>query len=84
MNIQEIAALSFWDMTPQEARDRINQRILAVEAEPWAVYDVSDISISREGRNTPLRIYKPNDELDLPVVLFIHGGGWVGGNIRYP
>jgi acetyl esterase len=28
-----------------------------------------------------LRIYIPNDLKDLPVILFIHGGAWVAGNL---
>ena len=28
-----------------------------------------------------LRIYRPSDEPGLPVLIFVHGGGWVGGTL---
>ncbi len=40
---------------------------------------------ARNGHEIPLRIYRPRDlrdtETDAPVVVFLHGGGWVQGNV---
>jgi len=30
----------------------------------------------------PVRIYRPSDATDLPVVVFFHGGGWVIGDLE--
>jgi acetyl esterase/lipase len=40
---------------------------------------------ARDGYEIPLRVYRPravrDSEDDVPVVIFIHGGGWVRGNV---
>ena len=40
---------------------------------------------ARDGHEIPLRIYRPRDlrdtETDVPVVVFLHGGGLVQGNV---
>ena len=40
---------------------------------------------ARDGYSIPLRIYRPREvrdtETDIPVVVFLHGGGWVRGNV---
>jgi acetyl esterase len=39
---------------------------------------------ARDGYEVPLRVYRPREvrdtETDVPVVVFLHGGGWVQGN----
>lgn len=35
---------------------------------------------TREG-SVPVRLYRPNDEQHSPVILFLHGGGWVLGTL---
>lgn len=77
----DISALSFWDLKPHEVRDLINKKILNIEAEKPDVHSVNDMKIERDGRKTPLRIYIPNECSHLPIVLFIHGGAWVAGNL---
>jgi acetyl esterase len=78
---QEVMALSWWDMSPDEVRERINQRIMAVDAPTPAVDSIIERCISRDQRNTPLRIYKPINGNDSPIILLIHGGAWVAGNL---
>ncbi len=34
-----------------------------------------------DGNSIPLRIYRPSDENNLAVLLYIHGGGWVIGDL---
>ena len=38
-------------------------------------------SLQMDG-HVPLRIYTPNNSPKLPLILFIHGGGWVAGNLE--
>ncbi|MBS0625164.1 MAG: alpha/beta hydrolase [Verrucomicrobia bacterium] len=76
------ADASWWDMSPETVREKINQRVMSIEAPVPAVASVEDWTLRREGRTTPIRIYKPNDQSNLPVILFIHGGAWVAGNLN--
>lgn len=76
-----ISADWWWDMTPWQVREKINQQIMAIAAPSAAVFAIEDRVIKRDGRSTPIRIYVPNDHIDLPLILLIHGGAWVGGNL---
>lgn len=72
---------SFWDMDPHDVRQHINQSAMAIEAEKPEVFAVKDLTITQNGLTVPLRIYTPNDAEELPIILLIHGGAWVGGNL---
>lgn len=72
---------SWWEMTSLEVREKINERILSIEAATPLVCSVVDRTIECEGRATPVRIYLPNQTKGLPVILCIHGGAWVAGNL---
>lgn len=42
---------------------------------------VADRRIERSGWSIPLRTYAPVGVTDPPIVVFLHGGGWVVGNV---
>lgn len=42
---------------------------------------VEDRSVSTEYGDIRVRMYRPSDEPVLPVIVYIHGGGWVLGNV---
>jgi cation diffusion facilitator CzcD-associated flavoprotein CzcO/acetyl esterase/lipase len=42
---------------------------------------VEDTQFPIDGSTRTARIYRPAVEGPLPVIVFIHGGGWVGGNL---
>jgi len=75
------SAPSLWDMTPLEVRKRINQRIMDIEAPTPPVWNIANRIIENDSRSTPIRIYLPNQKKNLPVILLIHGGIWVAGNL---
>lgn len=79
--MQNVSGLSWWDMTPLEVRERINQRIMNIEAEAPSVWAIENLTIKNNSRTTPIRVYLPNQEKNLPVILLIHGGAWVAGNL---
>lgn len=76
-----LMAESFWDMGPEKVRKMLNDKFMAIPAETPQVLNVQNITITNENRVTPLRIYTPNDSKDLPIILYIHGGAWVAGNL---
>jgi len=64
-------------------RNQINQKIMSIQAEKPEVDIVTDLIIEMNERKTPVRIYQPqSEEESLPILLFIHGGAWVAGNIE--
>lgn len=81
MYTQNILAQSWWDLAPTEVRARINQRIMSIEAPVPEVGSVEDRLVQCTNRNTILRIYTPNEGDHFPIILLIHGGAWVAGNI---
>src|SRR5260221_13521840 len=81
MFTENATAQSFWDMKPHEVRDLINGKILAIKADRPDVRNVNDITIKRGERGIPLRIYTPKELKHLPIILLIHGGAWVAGNL---
>lgn len=76
-----VSAESYWEMGPEKVKNMINEKVMAIEGEKSDVQKVENITIKNDDRTTPLRIYIPNDQKDLPVILFIHGGAWVAGNL---
>ena len=51
-----LLAQSMWNMTPYEVREKINQRIMAIEAETPYVMSVEDRVIEVNLRTTKIRI----------------------------
>jgi acetyl esterase len=68
-----------YELTPAEARKVLDD----VQAEPIAKLPVEDrwITVPAEVGDVRVRIVRPPDASGaLPVILYIHGGGWVLGN----
>ena len=68
-----------YELTPAEARKVLDD----VQAEPIDKLPVEDrwITVPAEVGDVRVRIVRPPDaEGTLPVILYIHGGGWVLGN----
>ncbi|ANS74533.1 lipase [Paenibacillus yonginensis] len=49
--------------------------------QPLQVWKVEDLQIPGNLQSVPVRIYKPQRETPLPVIVYYHGGGWVVGNL---
>lgn len=81
MSIENVSAQTLWDMESHAVRDLINEKIVAIKAEKPEVQYVNDITITYSDRATPLRVYTPDAFEQLPVILLIHGGAWVAGNL---
>lgn len=72
---------SFSEMGPDKVRKMLNEKFLAIKAETPDVLSIKNLTIARGHQITPLRIYVPNEQKDLPVILYIHGGAWVAGSL---
>jgi acetyl esterase len=68
-------------MPVAEARQALNALFIPEQKE--AIHKVEDRKIPGPGgHHIPLRIYTPDVQGRLPVLVFFHGGGWVLGNIE--
>jgi acetyl esterase len=74
-------AESFWEMGPEKVRKMFNDKFMAIKGVKSEVANVTNLTIQNDNRSTPLRIYTPNDNKNLPVILYIHGGAWVAGSL---
>jgi acetyl esterase len=71
-------------MTPTEARAAFAASI-ALLAPSAASSTLSDHVVTSPGGPIPLRIYRPQDaahDTVLPALIFLHGGGWVLGDLQ--
>jgi acetyl esterase len=69
----------FWDGSPADARKVLDD----VQAAPIEKLPVEDrwITIQADAGDVAVRIVRPPDTPEkLPVILYMHGGGWVLGN----
>jgi acetyl esterase len=67
--------------TPQQARQGHVDRRPADPPVPERVYYVEDREIPGLAGNLKVRVYRPSDDDGLPMLLGIHGGGWVLGDV---
>jgi acetyl esterase len=69
-----------WDVSMEEYRFR-TLPVTDFIGVPEPIFSVEHRVISGPNSYLPIRIYRPSDEPNLPVMLYIHGGGWVIGNM---
>jgi acetyl esterase len=93
---EKIADLEYGELSPEvvinpnpeimtvENRDRLDlaavENMKAMCAVMPIHLDINDLHILNA--NIPIRIYKPQEDGVLPVVVYYHGGGWAKGNIE--
>ena len=61
----------------EELRQDFNTAFLDCISKPEPVKRVEEISVPGFREQIALRVYTPEAEGPLPVLLYIHGGGWV-------
>ena len=67
---------------PAEMRKRFNEDVSGWNLELPDIYNTEDFDIECEAGRIPVRIYDPVErEKQLPCLIFIHGGGWVVGDL---
>jgi acetyl esterase len=77
-------SLPFEAMSPEEARRAYAERRLLLQLPPDHVAETRDLTIEGPGGPLRLRLYRAAgtgaDEI-LPCLLYLHGGGWVLGDL---
>lgn len=64
-----------------ETRKQLNAYILGLETKIEPIPNIRDESIPGTGYEIPIRIYTPEGNGPFPLLLFLHGAGWVAGNL---
>lgn len=68
------------DLSPREARRRLNQLPdLGPREQPLG--RVEDRTVTANDRNVRVRLYARENDAGLPVLVYLHGGGWVTGGL---
>lgn len=63
-------------------REGIKKAFTEPEKENWEdIFSIENVFIPCSWGNMGIRIYKPNNEANLPIFLFFHGGGWALNNL---
>lgn len=70
--------------TPEEARRAYEEGFPTLQGEREPVASLSERTIAGPGGPLTLRIYRGHDApgTDAPALLYLHGGGWVIGNLE--
>jgi len=74
----------FETLSPAEARQAYSMMRTVLQPPPDEVAEVRDLSIPGPGGPLALRLYRGADTSEaaaLPALLFLHGGGWVLGDL---
>lgn len=81
MTSEKPTVRSMLDLSALEMREKINNLIMSVEAPEVPVFKVENRTVEYKNGSTPVRIYLPNAQDKRPLILLIHGGAWVAGNL---
>lgn len=68
-------------LPPQEARRFADARVGNSGLPHAEMHAVRDLSAPGPAGPIPLRLYRPSDDRDLPLVMFFHGGGFMVANL---
>nr|WP_296015422.1 alpha/beta hydrolase [uncultured Acidovorax sp.] len=68
--------------SPEDARRAYQAGADVLEVPKAALARVEDLHIpARDGHALPARLYAPSTDADLPVLMYLHGGGFTIGNL---
>lgn len=66
----------------EEVRESIANDVKKLGVQPEELFSVEDTDATYEGGRVSVRVYRPSPEDNIPVVYYIHGGGWIAGSIE--
>jgi len=83
--IRESGRPSFENMAPHEARAAYLAARINNQKPPAEVAETADLSAPGDAASIPLRLYRgigTAKDAALPCLLYMHGGGWLVGNLE--
>lgn len=75
----------FEALTPSDARVVAAERRKILQLPPESVSEVRDFDLGEPSRPVAVRLYRPvatGDDAVLPCLVYMHGGGWVFGDLE--
>jgi acetyl esterase len=66
----------------ETVRKQINESCLATKGTKDVVANVENQAVTAAGRRIPVRVYRLRGDGPFPLLVFIHGGGYVAGNLE--
>ena len=78
----KLAGIPEWHtLTPVEGRRVYQERVRLFAQKPTPMHDVNDLAIPGPGGQIKLRKYTPSETKLMPVLIYLHGGGWTLGDL---
>ena len=78
----KLAGIPEWHtLTPVEGRKVYQERVRLFSKVPTPMLAVDDISIPGKAGPIKIRKYTPSDSSVMPVLIYLHGGGWTLGDL---
>jgi len=78
----KLAGIPEWHtLTPVEGRKVYQERVRLFALEPTSMFAVNDLSIQGPGGQIKVRKYTPSQTKVMPVLIYLHGGGWTLGDL---
>lgn len=76
----EAAGVPEWHAMSVAAARRVEDELFTEEGGP-PVARIRDLAFDGPGGEVPVRVYRPEAEGPLPMLVYYHGGGWVLGTL---
>ncbi|HLJ32882.1 MAG TPA: alpha/beta hydrolase [Ktedonobacteraceae bacterium] len=70
-----------YTLSVEDARQQVLLSVAALKGEKEPIKSVENHEIPGPGGVIPVRIYTPEGEVPLPILVYFHGGGWVLCNL---
>lgn len=64
-----------------EIRGSLNKDSTIWSAKPIPFSNIKNVNIDISSTKIPVRIYTPEGDSKLPIIVYSHGGFWIGGNL---
>jgi acetyl esterase len=79
--VNAMGGASASDEELQQARDGLAMLTAGGAGDAPPVAHVEDRVVAGPHGDIPVRVYRPSDEPDLPLFVWLHGGGWTLGSV---
>ncbi len=74
---------SIGSVSPPQMRERFNEDVSGWNIDLPEIHNTEDFQIESGSGLVPVRLYDPADrDTELPCLIFIHGGGWIVGDLE--